>query len=226
MLGPPDSCLSPLNIRVLPEHAEIHPITSLLSFPSCCGGCWGKAHPCSIGAAQDLVLRVWKLGCPQDPILSALRLIWALPPTPSMKTGNFWGSFSSPIPAVMALQWGWGVGGMCSLLGGSWQTQTMEKSNLEPQNIRFPRLWAAFAKICVQGRAAALLRHRKNPKQGVCAPKQAPIGLGGPGTGDMSHPAGVGAPSCLVALAPPCLCPWDASPWRGAEVGWDMMALG
>lgn len=140
MLGPPNGCLSPLNIRVLPEHAEIHPIASLLSFPSCCGGCRGRAHPRSIRVAQDLVLRVWKLGCPRDPVLSAPQLIWALPPTPNLKPGNFSGSFSSPIPTAMALQWGWGVGGMCSLLGGHgkpkpWRCRTRSnKTSVSPDS--------------------------------------------------------------------------------------------
>lgn len=129
-------------------------------------------------------------GCthPLCPVLSAPLHAWALPPAPSLKSGDLGALFPAPSSPV-ASQWCGGLGGTSSVVvGAHGKPSPGETSNWEPQNIRFPPPRTAFAKICERGRAAALLRHRKNPKAGArgggwggwgtCAPSQ---GWGAPG---------------------------------------------
>lgn len=168
---PPNGCFSTAIIRVLQEPAEIHPVAFLLLFPVGRGGCWGSAHPRRVRAARDLVLRVWKPGCSQTshPLCPASPLGFATISQP--ETRLIWGSFPSSVPPATALQRGWGPGGMCSMPGGAHgkpslgrrQTRS-HKTSVSPD----PELLFAKKKkkICVQGQAAALRRHRKNPKVG------------------------------------------------------------
>lgn len=168
--------------------------------PLCQGGSGSGAEGLETGVSPEIL-------CP------AARLDSATGSQP--ETSPFSSSFSSSIPPGGSAE-GLGSGGdvLCAR-GGSQQTQPSETSNSEPQNIRFPQPQAAFAKICVQGRAAALLRHRKNPKVGArggtCALAQTPTGPGGSGVRQGMHP------SPLAVLVPQCRCPWGAAPCTPME---------
>lgn len=131
---PPKGCFSygkPLKFTPL--------LFSSLS-PSSVAAAGAVPIPAVSGRLRRLVLRLLKAGCiPRSHPLCPPPHIWALPPAPSPKPGDF-GAHS---PAV-SLQWlcrEVGVrGGTCAVQGGAQSKPSPgEPSNSEPQNIRFPR---------------------------------------------------------------------------------------